>query len=181
MANTWHALATATAFGSGKWMMDIFNSSSSTRYIRVYRMWVYNNQSGAVVGVLTQLQVKRTNASSGGSAITPVAHNAGYSALNANTTVGIARSVSCPTDNLLRQFLWSNDEIAIASEALAIDIDSMETLIPYAEVWNTGYGDSTVEPQTLVASTNEGFGLFHPGTSSVGTLDSEMEFTDAAS
>lgn len=181
MAATWHALVLATGFGSGKWMFDIFNSSSSSRYIRIYRLWVFNNQSGAVTGVLTQLQIKRTNSASAGSTATPVSHNTGSSALNANTTVGYGRSITCPTDNLLRQFLWSNDEIAIATGAIAIDIDSLECMVPYAEVWNSGYGDTTVEPQTLIGSTSEGLGLFHPGTSTVGTLDTEMEFTDSSS
>jgi hypothetical protein len=186
MANTWHVhsysgLTTGIPFGSAKWMFDVFNSSSSSRYIRVYRIWVFNNNTTAVTGVLTQLQVRKTNSMSGGSTLTPIAHDLTNSALNANTTAGYGRTCGYPTNNLLRQFVWSNDEIAVASGILAVDIDSCECLVPVAQIWDVGYGDSSVKPVTLRASNDEGVGVFHPGTSTVGVLAAECEFTDGAS
>jgi hypothetical protein len=53
------------------------------------------------------------------------------------------------------------------------------TLVPFAEIWNAGYGDTNVEP--LVCRSSEGVQLLHSGTSAVGTADLEIEFTDAAS
>jgi hypothetical protein len=52
------------------------------------------------------------------------------------------------------------------------------TLVPFAEIWNAGYGDTNVEP--IVSRAAEGVQLFHSGSSAVGTADLEIEFTDAA-
>ena len=187
MANTWHAhsysnIASGIPFGSAKNMFTVFNSSSSSRYIRVYRIWIFNNNiTTAVAGVLTQIQIKLSNSCSGGTAITPIPHNLGNSALNANTTVTHGATCGFPTDNLIRQFIWSNDEVALSTQDVPIDIDSCECLIPVAQVWDLGYGDTSVKPLTFRPSYDEGICVYHPGTSTVGVIDAETEFTDAAS
>ena len=174
MANTWRATAQAVAYASGKSMIDLLNAVASTRYVRVYRAYHFNNGVAAVTGVLTEMRCNRTSAASAGTAVTPVAHSPAYAALNANTTAGTGRTVTVVS--LLRSYLYSNDEPAVSGATM----DEMELFVPFAEVWNAGYGDTAVEPITLPAGTAQGFEIKQQGTSVVGSASLEIEFTDAA-
>jgi hypothetical protein len=171
MADTWHASAQGVAYASAKYMIDIFNGGSSAKTIKVYRMWMFNNGTAAVTGVLTAVQVKRTSAGSGGTSITPVAHNLGNTALDANTTAGTGRTVT--STSIFRQILYQNDEPTVTT----LDMDALLTLVPFAELWNSGYGDSNVQPLTCRAANAEGICIQQPGANAVGTADMELEFT----
>lgn len=173
MAATWRAAQTAIAYASAKSMIDVFNGGSSARVIRVYRMYAFNNGTSAVTGVLTTLRIRRLTAASGGTSITPVKHDTASSALDANTTCGHNRTVT--GTNVFRNLVWSNDEPTVSGATL----DEWECLVPFAEIWNAGYGDSNVEP--LVCRAGYGIDLQQSGASAVGTMDAEIEFTDAAS
>ena len=169
MANTWRATAQAVAYASGKSMIDLLNAVASTRSVRVYRAYHFNNGVAAVTGVLTEMRCNRTSAASAGPADSPA-----YAALNANTTAGTGRTVTVVS--LLRSYLYSNDEPAVSGATM----DEMELFVPFAEVWNAGYGDTAVEPITLPAGTAQGFEIKQQGTSVVGSASLEIEFTDAA-
>lgn len=173
--NTWRASLQAGTYGSAKKLIDLFNSSSSARWIRVYGIWILNNATGAVLGVLTAIQVKRSSAASAGTAITPVAHDLGNSALDANTTAGHGRTVT--DTSVFRQVLYQNDEPSVTT----LDMDALLTLIPFGEIWRAGYGDTNVQPLTCRASNGEGVCVLQPGANAVGGYDAEIEFTDAAS
>lgn len=171
--NTWNALATAVAFAANKHMIDVFNSSSSTRYIRVFKIYCFNNGTTGVTGVLNTLRIFLTTAASAGSAVTPVAMDSSSAALNANTTAGTGRTIT--TGSQLRQLLHSPDEPTVTT----LDWDALGTLVPYAEMWNHGYGDSNVQPITLRAAENRGVTM-QSITQTVGSNDFEMLFTDDA-
>lgn len=171
MSDTWHASAQAVAYASAKNMIDIFNGSSSARLIKLYRLWMFNNGTASVTGVLTALQIRRSSAASGGTTITPIAHNLGNTALNANTTCGTGRTVT--SAGVFRQILYSNDEPAVSTA----DLDGLLTLVPFAEIWNSGYGDSNIQPLSCRAANAEGITLIQPGSNAVGSCDLEMEFT----
>lgn len=174
MANTWVANAQGVTYAASKDMLDVFNSSSSSRYIRVYRAYAFNNGTAGVTGVLNTLRCQLITSSSGGTAVTPIAMSTASSALNANTTAGHNRTVGGAT--ILRQVLHSPDEPTVTT----LDWDSLGTLVPFAEIWNSGYGDSNIQPVTLSASENRGFCILSV-TQTVGSGDFELLFTDAAS
>jgi len=173
MAATWRATSGAVAYASSKDMLDVFNATGTARVIRVYRCYWFNNGTAAVTGVITTAQVRRITAASVGTAVTPVKHDTNSSALDANTTCGTNRTVT--GSDIFRRFLFVNEEPVVAGTTQA----NWLTLVPFAEIWNAGYGDTNVEP--LVCRSSEGVHLFHSGTSAVGTADLEIEFTDAAS
>jgi hypothetical protein len=173
MAATWRATGGAIAYAATKDMLDVFNASGTARVIRAYRMYWFNNGTASVTGVITTGQVRRITAASSGTAVTPVKHDSNSSALDANTTCGTNRTVT-GTD-IFRRFLFVNEEPVVAGTTQA----NWLTLVPFAEIWNAGYGDTNVEPVTCRAA--EGVQLFHSGSSTVGTADLEIEFTDAAS
>lgn len=172
MAATWRATAAAVAFANAKDMLNVFNGTSSTRIIRCYRAYHFNNGTSAVTGVLTTMQIRRLTAASSGTAVTPVKHDTSSSALNANTTCGTNQTVT--GSDIFRRYLWSNDEPTVS----AATQDEWELLVPNAEVWNAGYGDSNIEP--IVCRATQGFEIYHSGSSTVGTNEFEIEFTDAA-
>jgi hypothetical protein len=171
MADTWRATSQAVAYASAKNMIDVFNGASSTKTIKVYRIYIFNNGTASVTGVLTPLQIRRSSASSSGTTLTPIAHNLGNTALDANTTAGTGRTVT--STSIFRQILYQNDEPTVST----LDMDALLTLVPYAEIWNAGYGDSNVQPLTCRAGFAEGITLIQPGSNAVGTCDVEIEFT----
>lgn len=172
MAATWRATSGGVAFAASKDMLNVFNGASSTRVIRAYRAYQFNNGTGAVTGVLTTMQVRRITAASVGTAVTPVAHDTASSALNVNTTSGTNQTVT-GTD-IFRRLVWSNDEPTVSGNTQ----DEWELLVPFAEIWNAGYGDTNIEP--VVCRPGFGFEIFHSGATAVGTNDFEIEFTDSA-
>jgi hypothetical protein len=171
MAETWHATVQGGTYTTSKYLMDIFNSSSSAKLIKLYRIWLFNNQTAAITGTLILIRLMRSSASSGGTAVTPIAHNLANTALDANTTVGHGRTVTAA--GIFRQLLWQCDEPAVTT----LDMDALLTLVPFCEIWNSGYGDSNVVPLACRASNNEGVCIFQVGTQTTGVYDSEMEFT----
>lgn len=173
MANTWRATGAAVTFANAKSMLDVFNATSSARIIRCYRGYQFNNGTGAVTGVLTTMQIRRITAASAGTTVTPVAHDTSNSALDANTTAGHNRTAT--GSDIFRRYLWSNDEPSVSGTTQ----DEWELLVPFAEVWNAGYGDSNIQP--IVCRATQGFNIFHSGSSAVGSNDFEIEFTDAGS
>lgn len=170
MAKTYTASALGIAFASNKSMLAILNAHG-TRKVKIYRIWVLNNQTSAVTGVLTTMTVRKLSALTGGTAVTPVAHD------TSNTSVDLT-SVTCVTngtatntaDNAWRQILWSTDEPAVSSASN----DEIQCVYPLMCVWDST-GDSNIEPITL--NTNEGLSITQPGTNAVGIADFFIEFT----
>lgn len=175
MANTWQALTTGAAYAANKHMLDVFNTSASSRFLRVYRGYAFNNGTAAVAGVLNTLRCNIVTAvPTGGTAVTPVAMDTGNSALNAGSTAGTNRTHT--VGSIIRQILHSPDEPTVTT----LDWDALGTLVPFAEIWNAGYGDSNIQPVTLRASENRGFSI-QSITQTVGSGDFELMFTDSAS
>ncbi len=172
MAATWRATGTAIAYANAKDMLNVFNATASSRIIRVYRAYHFNNGTATITGVLTTMQIRRITAASAGTAVTPVKHDTNSGALAAQTTCGTNQTVS--GSDIFRRYLYSNDEPTVS----AATQDEWELLVPNAEVWNAGYGDSNIEP--IVCRATQGFEIYHSGSSAVGTADLEIEFTDAA-
>ena len=172
MAATFRATGGGIAYASSKDMLNVFNGAATARVIRVYRGYWFNNGTAAVTGVLTTAQCRRITAASAGTAVTPVKHDTNSSNLDAATTAGTNQTTT--GSDIFRPFLFVNEEPIVAGTTQA----NWLTLVPFAEIWNAGYGDTNVEAVTCRAT--QGFQLFHSGTSAVGSADLEIEFTDAA-
>jgi len=170
MAKTYTAATLGAAFASNKSMLALFNAHAS-RKVKLYRVWLLNNQTTAVTGVVTTMLLRKISALSAGTAVTPVAHD------SANATVDLT-SVTCNTggtftntaDAAFRQILWSGDEPAVSSATS----DEFQCLVPLNCIWDST-GDSNIEP--LVMNTTEGWHVVQPGANAVGVLDVFFEFT----
>lgn len=173
---TWRITQQAVAFASSKSMLDLFQTSSGTRVHRVYRMYLFNTQTNAVTGVITTMRITRliTSTPTGGTTVTPFAHDTNNSALSASTTAGTGRTVTESSTDIFREWIYSNDEPAVGTGTM----DEWECFVPFAEIWNAGYGDPNVQP--IVCRTTQGVHIKHQGSSAVGVADLEIEFTDEA-
>jgi hypothetical protein len=156
-------------FAANKCMASIFNGGASPVTVKLYRIYVLNNQYSAVTGVLTNLEIRKLSDATGGTTVTASPHDT-TNTLNANVLCA-TNAVVTPTD-LYRRVLWSTDEPAVG----AMTVDEFQCMLPFGCVWSMGYGDANVEPITLAAG--EGVGIINTG-SSVGTCDIIMEFTAA--
>jgi len=176
MAETWRATAQAVAYAASKDMLDVFNGAASSQNIRVYRIYAFNNAVAAITGVLFYLELRRISTATGGTPVTPVQHSTANAALNVNTTAGHSRTITQGV--LFRRILYQNDEPAVTT----LDMDAMLTLVPYAEIWNAGYGDTNVEPILCRSGQAEGVAMVTvAGGPTTGALDNEIEFTNGAS
>jgi hypothetical protein len=170
MAKTYTASALGISFASNKSLLGIYNAHG-TRKVKIYRVWVLNNQTSAVAGVITTMTLRKLSNLTGGIAITPAQHN------TENTSVDLT-SITCVTngtatntsDNALRQLIWSGDEPSVSSATS----DELQCIIPLMCIWDST-GNSDIEPITL--NTNEGISVTQPGTNAVGILDIFIEFT----
>lgn len=173
MAATFTLAGIGVTFANAKHMLSLFNGAGSGRVLRVYRVWMLNNQTAAITGVLTTMALRKTSAQSGGTAISPVKHDSASSNLAAQILAAAGATVTNTADVQLRTWMWSNDEPSASSSTN----DEMECLVPLNCIFDAT-GDSNIEP--LVLRPGEGATIQHSGSSAVGLADLFIEFTDSA-
>ena len=170
MAKTYTVAAIGTAFASNKSLLGILNAHA-TRDVKIYRVWQLNNQTSAVTGVLTSCALRRINSLSGGTALTPVAHDTSNTSVDLTSiTTASGGTFANTTDAQLRIWMWSGDEPAVSGATS----DEFQCIVPLACIWDSS-GDSNLEP--LTANQNEGYHVLQPGSNAVGVSDIFMEFT----
>ena len=173
MAQTYTASAIGATFANNKSMLGIFNGAGSGQILRVYRVWVLNNQTAAVTGVLTTWTLRRTSAQSGGTAITPTKHDTLSASMPAQVLVATGPTATLTSDVAFRAWVWSNDEPAVSSATS----DEFECIVPLNCVWDST-GSSDIEPITL--REGQGISVHHSGSSAVGICDVFVEYTMAS-
>jgi hypothetical protein len=173
MAATFTAAFIGATFANGKHMASLFNGAGSGRVLRLYRVWILNNQTAGVTGVLTTLGLRRSSAQSGGTSVASTKHDTASSNLAAQVLCATGATVTNTADLQYRTLVWSNDEPAVSSATS----DELECLVPLNVIWDST-GDANVEPITL--REGQGVTLQHSGSSAVGLCDIFFEFTDSA-
>lgn len=149
MAQTYTISSFSTTFAANKCMLGIYNGSGSGRIVRVYRVVMLNNQITAVTGAVTNLELRRITAGSGGTTVTPFKHDSTNETFPAQVIVS-TNTIITATD-VLTKVIWSTDEPAINS----LTIDEFETLPAFSTIWDSGYADANTEPIVL----REGYGV----------------------
>lgn len=168
MAATFTASFVGITFASGKTMGNLFNAAGSGAVMALTRAICLNNQTSAVTGVLTTMDLRRLSASTGGTTVTPAKHDTASASLPAQVTCA-SGSTDTPTDTF-RRFMWSNDEPAVSSATN----DELECIVPLNEIWNSAVNDAAVEH--IISRVGEGVAVRQVGTSAVGILDTFLEF-----
>jgi len=168
MAASYTLPALNVAFSSSKSMISLFNGTGSGKVLRVYRVWALNNQITSVTGVLTNLELRKISAASGGTTLTVTKHDSNSSTLpgqilaasNANVTLGA----------MYRRVIWSTDEPATGT----LTLDEFQCFLPLCCIWSMGYADTTTDP--IILREGEGLTLMNFGGAS-GQADFFFEFT----
>lgn len=169
MAATYNLAALDVAFAANKCMAGVFNGSGSGVVIRVYRIWMLNNQLTTVTGVLTNVELRKITAATGGTDIAPTLNDTNSAALPAQIKAGTNMTVTL--GGILKRVIWSTDEPAGNA---SVTLDEMECIVPLGCVWEMGYGDPYSTP--LVLREGDGICLYNTG-GSVGQCDIFIEFT----
>lgn len=166
-------LYTASVIGSkillNKSMISIYNSVGSGRIIKVYRLWMFNNQTAAVTGTMTSFMMYKIIGSGGGLPLQIVKYN--LSSENLPTQISVTTGSAVTLSESIRQIIWSNDEPSMTTGS----IDEALTNSLYTNIWNCGLFNSTLEPLTF--REGEGISLYHIGSTSVGVIDAIIEFS----
>lgn len=170
---TWRVVALDIQFDTNKSMVDIYQASDGNKVYRVRRAYFFNTQlpGGSTHGYEQLIRVAKTSSASGGTTLTPVPHDTDNTALPSTFSAGTGRTV---TDTVtLRQFVFA----LAPTNAVRSDSQTFWTmLIPFAEIWNAGYGDPNIVPATC--RPGQGFNIRAVGIPPVrGDVSLEIEFT----
>lgn len=150
-------------------IIAVYNGTGSGKIVKVYRIWLYNNQTQAIAGVLSKFQIRRISAIGGGIPCQVVKYNSQSDLLPSQIVVTTGPSAAL--GDIFRQITWSTDEPTITSGG----IDEAETNSLYTLVWNCGLFNTTLQPITL--RYGEGITINHIGATNVGVIDAIIEFS----
>jgi hypothetical protein len=147
------------------------NAGANT--IKIRRIGVHNTEDGAVTGATKSLRVVRYTSATwtGSTPIAPMAHDTTNSAL-ASVTAGHGGTEGGTGPHIFRQIMFGADECAVGG----ITINEMAMLVPLGIVFDSGYGESEMQPLTLRATES----CIVESLAATGTQDTDywMEFTD---
>jgi hypothetical protein len=168
-ANSYNIASPAgTVIANGKSMLAIANTHAS-RLVKIWRVWIYPNTT-AVTGVMINFALRRFTTLSAGSTVTPIAHNSANTSFDlTNVTVVTGATITSPT--VFFDYSVSSEEVIVSGATN----NSLLAFFPFALAWDTGVGDSRVDPITL--RQNEGFDIQCVTNSSAGNFDCIVEFT----
>ena len=170
MAASYTLPALSVAFSASKSMISLFNGSGSGKVLRVYRVWAVNNQFTAVTGVLTNLELRKITASSGGTPLTATKHDSSSTTLSTITQILPATNATVTLGGMYRRVIWSSDEPSVST----LTLDELQCFLPLCCIWSMGYADSTTDPITL--REGEGLTIMNVG-GAAGQADFFFEFT----
>lgn len=169
MAASFNINALDVAFAANKCMAGIFNGTGSGKVLRVYRIWMLNNQLNAVTGVLTNLELRKITAASGGTTIVPTKNDSNTTDLPAQIVIGTNMTITL--GGILKRVIWSTDEPV---GNVTATLDELETIPAFGCIWEMGFGDPYSTP--LILREGDGIALYNTG-GSVGQCDVFIEFT----
>lgn len=178
MADTWTAIGTAlntNTMGTAKVWFYLFNGSAATRVLRVYRVGLLNIQTAAVTGILSTLELRKYAAGTwAGTAVTPIPHDSGNTALEAAVAAGsnIAPGGS-PTNTIMKRWIWCTDEATVS----IWNDNWMQATNQFCSFFDYFTNDST----PIVLRANEGVAVYcSAGVSLAGLIDIFVTFTNEA-
>ena len=162
---TFVATSTTVAIGNNKSMFSIMNTSSLV--VRVERIYIVNNQTTAISGVVSSFELRRITSHSAGTLITSQVFDS-QDTLDAGITVRTGSTVA-GEGSVLRLFKFSSDEWGVGAQ----DVESSQNII---QAYNPVFQAAPyMKPHTL--RQNQGIHIKHTVNSTVGNFDFLIEFT----
>lgn len=172
-AKTFTVVATNVAIGNLKSMLSILNADGS-RVLRIHRVSLRNVQVSSVTGVAADFRLRRITGHSGGTLVTPEAHDTN-DAIDADMTVRTGATVSGEAATFIDRAIWASDEWGPGTADVESLDHAMQQLTPG---WDfTAF--SALKP--LVLRPGQGLTVKCETNSTAGTFDVVMVITDEAS
>lgn len=157
---------------------DVFNvvigfwlDTTNPAMIKVRRIYLFNAQTSAIDDGYVTMRIFRTDEIGSGTSIQPFPYDTNNRPLPPDFRAQHTASYGSEL-TVFRQFLWYVKEIGGGGRYLA----SLELLIPFAEVWNAGYGDPDVQPIIIRQLYGCALRILETSPPS-GRVTAEMEFT----
>lgn len=169
MANLYTVAAIGATFRPFKNIITLFNGTGSGKILKIWKIWQLNNQTVAVTGILTLMELRLVTSISGGGALTPTKHNS--SLISLPSQIVAAEGAICTLSSLFRRLLWSSDEPA----ATASTVDELAIVPKWNIFWETSITETIIEP--IVLNEGQGISLYFNTNSSIGQADFFIEFT----
>ena len=169
MANYYTAAVTAGLNIRDKAMIGLYNGTGSGLVVRVYRIFMLNNQTVAVTGVVNPYTLYRITTGSGGIFCQYVKHDS--QSITLPSQIVISSGMSYTAGDVLRKVVWSSDE-PLATDANGID--ELETIPSLNVIWDSTLA-TTSEP--IICREGYGIALINNHTAPVGIVDLFIEFT----
>lgn len=162
---TFLATKTNAAIGNNKSMFSIMNTSTSV--VRIERVYIINNQTTAITGVVSSFELRRITSHSAGTLITSEKFDS-QDTLDAGVTVRTGATVA-GEGNLLNLFKFSSDEWGVGAQ----DVETLQNIM---QVYNPAFQSAPyMKPHTL--RQNQGIHIKHTVNSTIGNFDFIVEFT----
>lgn len=180
MASTYIITTGAAIAPAASTHMAYIRNQHATKVMRVYRIWAKNTFLGtAFSGGLALIQVSRaTGYTSGGTAMTVSKCDSTSATPTLNTDMNCLRAtgitgVTLTPGGVLRQVCLINEELTAKA---AVNSEVLWGQQQLCCLWDSGYGDSNIQPITL--RQNEGLTLYCPaGITAGGGYDFTFEVT----
>jgi hypothetical protein len=125
---TYIATADAVANAANKQMLSLFNGVGSAKVVKLRKLFYVQNQTAAVAGAATRVEVKRTTAQSVGTAVTPRPFDTTNAALPAQVLCATGATVT--EDVLLFPFVTSSEEQVAAGTLTIQALMGLFNLLP---------------------------------------------------
>lgn len=172
---TFTAISLATAIGTNKSMLSVFNPTASTKILKLREVYLRNSQTTAVTGVVAQFNLYRwahTTAPTGGTAITPAKHDTA-DALGAGVDVRTGGTLGGTEEtNPLDVMRMSSDEWGTGTLDVEANQQSIANYMPAR-----AKRDPVLKPFTI--RPGEGIHLKQITASTAGAFDVIFVFTQA--
>ena len=110
--STYTVQAQQIPFSANRQILSLFNPAGSGKIIKVYQVRLENNQSTAVTGVTTLIQLIRITTASGGVSRTPQALDTAGTGLG---TITAGTGMTVTETDVHRIIAWSSDEPTVVA------------------------------------------------------------------
>lgn len=162
--------AIATALGNGKSMISIVNAAGSPVLIKIRRIWIVNQRTTAVTGVVTDFRFRRNTGHSAGTDLTAnIQELDTNNTLNANVTVRTGATIAGAFAAHLRRYQASSDEWGPGTADVESAAHSDQELRPIY--------DASLNAQPITLRAGQGFDILCNTNTTAGTFDITLEFT----
>lgn len=170
-APTFVAYGLGIGMGNNKSMMSIVNAAASGYHLHIREIRIINVQNTAVTGIISDWRLLRCTGHSGGTDITPAAHDT-TEPLQAGTTVKTGATISGEGTAVYRRWQFSTDEWGAG--AADVESNSHDTQM------NRSLFDTAPKTKTIILREGEGITIKQVVNSTVGTFDIMVVFTQDA-